>query len=972
MTVDEIRFPGVADPKDEKQFDDLIPQKTGEPLGRDSIRESIRKLYATGRFADIRVEAEEVSGKVRLTFVTSPNFFVGEIRVEGNPDRPTASQIANTTKLQLGDRFTPATLDKGVQNVKQLFEENGYYRAKVSVEVQKHLKTQQIGFYFRIAPGPQARVGQVRVIGNAGYSAEQIQEIGHLHAGDVLSMQRVNNALERLRKRYQKRNQWLAQVTISDHSYRPAVNAVDYTFDVDPGPVVQIIAEGFHVSSAVLRRNVPVYEENALDDDLLNEGRRNLLNYLETRGYFEAKVAVKKVPDSSGKQLRIIYDIDAGARHRLEKVEITGNQYFDQDQIRSLMQVRPAGRLLEHGLYSQRLLGDDIQSVEDLYRANGFERVTVVSQVIDNYQGKENLLVIRLRIEEGPQARVGAMHIVGNHVLTESDLPVLNISPGQPFSESRISEDRDILLSYYFNHGFPDASFEASAKPIADQPSSMEVTYAITEGQQVFVNQVMVSGLQFTRPFIVQRELRVKAGDPLSQIKMLDTQRSLYDLGIFSLVDTAVQNPEGEESRKNVLVQVDEAKRYTFNYGVGLEFQTGLPSGGTNEPQGSTGVSPRVSFSVTRLNFRGRDHTLTFNAHVGRLQQRGLVSYEAPHWLNSPHWKLSLTAFYDDTVDVTTFTSERLEGSVQASEVLSKASNIEYRFTYRRVQAKNLPADLSLVPLLSQPARVGGPGFTYIRDHRDNALESTKGTYLTVDGSLAYGYFGSQRDFSRILVQHSSYYAFGKNRLQEKKFVFARSTRVGVENPFGNTVLLSAGQCPLSGSLQCIPLPELFLSGGGNSHRGFGLNQAGPRDPLTGFPVGGGALFLNNLELRFPASNLPFVRNNLSFAVFHDAGNVFTNGTSMFHNLLRWKQKNPRLCLQEGTADECDYSYISQAIGVGVRYKTPIGPVRVDFGYNLNPPAFPSHPVLADGTLGAFEPEHASHFNVFFSIGQTF
>jgi outer membrane protein assembly factor BamA len=164
----------------------------------------------------------------------------------------------------------------------------------------------------------------------------------------------------------------------------------------------------------------------------------------------------------------------------------------------------------------------------------------------------------------------------------------------------------------------------------------------------------------------------------------------------------------------------------------------------------------------------------------------------------------------------------------------------------------------------------------------------------------------------------------------------------------------------------------LFLSGGGNSHRGFGLNQAGPRDPVFGFPVGGGALFLNNLELRFPPLSLPLVHDNVSLAVFHDAGNVFTTGRNMLDSLLHWRQKDPQLCLQESTAGQCNYSYISQAIGVGVRYKTPIGPVRFDFGYNLNPPAFPSHELLSNGQPGAFQPRHASRFNVFLSIGQTF
>ena len=155
--------------------------------------------------------------------------------------------------------------------------------------------------------------------------------------------------------------------------------------------------------------------------------------------------------------------------------------------------------------------------------------------------------------------------------------------------------------------------------------------------------------------------------------------------------------------------------------------------------------------------------------------------------------------------------------------------------------------------------------------------------------------------------------------------------------------------------------------------------------------MGGSALFLNNVELRLPPTTLPYFQDNLSFAIFEDAGNVFTDGRSMLDNLLRWRQKNPQLCLQPGTASQCDYSYISHAVGLGVHYKTPIGPVRFDFGYNLNPPAFPSCQAkpsfngqatssycvtnTANGgtsTLPYFVPQHASHFNVYFSIGQSF
>lgn len=989
LTVQDIRFEG-ASPSDSQQMKRLIPEKAGEPLDRDRIRQSIQTLHATGRFSDISVEAERTrDGQVLLTFVTSPNYFVGQIRAEGQPNRPNANQVVNSSKLSLGELFTEDKLRRALDNIKQLMEENGYYRSAVAVQRVEHPETQEIDVTFRITPGPQARVGQVRSIGNLGYSAGQIQDIAKMHPGDLISAQRVSNALDRLRKKYQKKNRLLAQVSIPERSYHPEANRVDYTFDIQPGPKVDILTEGFKISKGVLKKNVPVYEENALDDDLLNEGRRNLLNYLQSRGYFDAKVGVKKHEDTEHDELRVFYTMDAGPRHKLMKIDIQGNQYFPEELLRSHMQVQLSGRLFENGRYSQGLLNEDVRTLENLYFTNGFQQAKITSNVIDNYGGQQNRLAIVITVYEGPQTLVAALHILGNQAIPTGRFPALNTDAGQPYSESNIASDRDILLNYYFNHGFPDATFEASVKP-ASEANRMDVTYTIREGEQVFVDQVLVSGLDHTRPGVVQRPLQVKSGEPLSQISLLKTQQKLYDLGIFSQVETAVQNPDGEEREKNVLVDVQEAKRYTFLYGLGLEFQTGTPAVGTRQPLGETGVSPRVSFEVTRLNFLGLDHTVTFKSHVGRLQQRALVSYQAPGLFNSDNWRLSFTTFYDNTLDVTTFTSRRLEGSVQAEQTISRASTMDYRFTYRQVKASNIAISPDQIPLLSRPTRVGGPGFSYIRNKRDNDLETTKGNYTTVDASAASGYFGSEADFSRLLIQNSTYHAFGKHRPAGKKFVFARSTRIGVETPFNRTLILNPGEpCPnplnVTPPPNCavIPLPERFFSGGGNSHRGFGLNQAGPRDPITGFPLGGAALFLNNLELRLPPVTLPFFQDNISFAIFHDAGNVFTDGSDMLHNLLRWRQKDPQLCQQQGTANQCNYNYISHAVGFGVRYKTPIGPVRFDFGYNLNPPAFPSCQTTAKSSFPApspscpasspfFVPQQVGHFNVFFSIGQTF
>ncbi len=975
LTVQAISFPDLPAASAQRLLD-LIPQKAGTPLRREDIRQSIQALHATGRFADIQVEAEHAPNQqIVLAFRTRGNFFVGEISVEGAPNPPADNQVVNASKLQLGELFTREKLERALTSIKQLMEQNGYYQSSASDEEQPHPETQQMNVVFHIAPGPHARIGHVTVTGQAGYSQRQIQDIAKMHPGDYVTVQRVSRALDRVRKKYQKQDRLLSQIAISSRTYRPESNTVDYTFDIQPGPKVNVVAEGFKISRGQLKKNIPVYEENALDDDLLNEGRRNLLNYLQSRGYFDAKVSQQQTTLSTD-ELRVVYTVDAGERHKLAKLEIIGNRSFSQEQIRSRMQSQPAGRFLSYGKYSQALLAGDVRNIiANPYHANGYLDVKVTPKVEDNYNGNRKELAVILVIEEGPQTTVGKLNIVGNEKALTNPFPDLNISPGQAFGYSKINEDREIVLNYYFNNGFPDATFEASATRSADDPNHRDVTYTIHPGEQVIVDQVYVAGLNHTRDSVVQREVQIKAGDPLSQIDMLNTQKRLYDLGIFSQVDTAVQNPGSSEAKKNVLVNVQEAKRYTFNYGLGLEFQTGQPTVNGTNPLGETGVSPRVSFGVTRLNFRGLNHTIVFKTNIGRLQQRGLVSYDAPRLFNNPNWRLTFTTFYDNTVDVTTFTSQRLEGSVSAEQTISKSTVMTYRLTYRRVKAETPQISQDQIPLLSLPTRVGIPNFSYIRNKRDNDLESTKGNYTTVDGGVADRYFGSETDFGRLLIQNSTYHAFGKNR--ERKFVLARSTRIGVETPFGQTFMPQPGeQCeaPQTGQPACLPLAERFFAGGGNSHRGFGLNQAGPRDPQTGFPLGGAALFVNNIELRTPPPTLPFFQDNMSFAIFHDAGNIFTNAHDMFHNLLHWSQKNPQVCLQEATRTQCEYNYISHAIGVGVRYKTPVGPVRFDFGYNLNPPAFPSQKTITVNGVDSkvFDPQHASHFNLFFSIGQTF
>ncbi len=224
------------------------------------------------------------------------------------------------------------------------------------------------------------------------------------------------------------------------------------------------------------------------------------------------------------------------------------------------------------------------------------------------------------------------------------------------------------------------------------------------------------------------------------------------------------------------------------------------------------------------------------------------MSYTVPKLLDSDKWKLIYTVFYDNSLDVATFTSQRLEGKIDLRQQIGNSgeepgtrpgpSSITYRFDFRRVKATNFAKDFSAgeIALLSLPARVGGPGFTYIRDKRDNPLESTKGNYFTLDAFALFQLFRIASGFRQGLWHmNSTYHAFGGKGKPGRQYVFARSTTIGLEQPAREPGCCPPGACPnLNTTLECtdivtIPLPRRVFAGGGVTRdRGFGLTNRRP------------------------------------------------------------------------------------------------------------------------------------------------
>ncbi len=995
LRVDAVEFEGVTFDKGDMLLLEL-GQKVGQPLDPYKVRESTKRLFGSGRYRDLSVRGVQEGGGVRLIFVGTARYYVGRVTILGVKDDRLSSLLEFASKLNPGKAFKEADLQAGVDGIQQTLQQNGFFESKVTVATVIDVQGAQVDAEFTVDTGPQARVGKVTVEGaDAGLTAAEFRKKGKLKERSRVTRETVGSALTRLRAQYQKNDRLEATIALQKQTYDTGRKELDYSFNVNQGPEVKVAVEGVKLSRSRLHLLVPIFEEGTIDNDLLNEGLHNIREFLEQQGYFDASVEVKVIGEDTPTE-RVVYSVDRGVKHKVLSVDIEGNKYFSNDLIRERLRVQKADNYLRSGRYSQSLVNADVNSIQALYRSNGFNKAQVTTDIDDVDDGpngkplKAAQIRVKYKIEDGPQQKFGDVVLDGVDPSRMKELTgLLNAQSGQPFSLITLSGDRDAVLGYYVSHGFDQARVEIRQEKEGDDDGLTDVTLSVTEGQQVFINKVLISGIKHTRPKVVDSQVLVHPGEPLDQSALLETQRNFYNLALFNEVIAAVQNPAGDAPNKNVLLQLTEAKRWDVTYGFGFEAQTGQPNSGTiseasrillglppaaeYSQEGNAGVSPRVSLDVTRINLRGSQNSLTLHSTYGLLEKVGNLSFQNPHLRGRKNLSGTISGGYSDVQNITTFKSSSLHFAVRVTQKVHRANTLIYDFQFRRVKVdpNSLQISANLIPLLSQPVRVGGPGVTWLHDTRQpGPLDATKGSYTSVQEFLATSKFGSEQSFNRVDASNSTYYVFGK-----RKYVLARNTRIGFETFFGQNPNVSVKEClgPLlttNPSCTGVPLPERLYAGGASSHRGFGINGAGPRDLQTGYPVGGTGAFVNTFELRLPAPTLPYVGDSINFVVFHDMGNVFQNVKDVLPSFARFKQPNQETCKDVSQAiGTCSFNYFSHALGLGARYKTPVGPIRVDFTYNLNPPIYP---VIYDFNNSSPHVGQANHFGFFFSIGESF
>src|SRR5262249_22522941 len=283
----------------------------------------------------------------------------------------------------------------------------------------------------------------------------------------------------------------------------------------------------------------------------------------------ETKSIAATKTEKAGTEQLITYRVDRGARHRLIGIAIAGNRYFDSDLLRSRLLIYGSA-FGSRGRFSRRLVDADAASMKALYMSNGFLDAKVEAVADDNYKGHVGDLFVRFTVDEGKQTRVASLSIEGAHAFKQEDLlNVIGSTPGQPYSDLTVTTDRGNVLALYFNEGFPEASFSATAESAGTTPPSAkpgvgetgkrrQITYTLQEGPQTGVRSVFLGGYKHTRPGVTRREVLVRPSEPLRQGDVVESQRRLYNLGVFNRVTIEPQNSSGSDPDKNVVVLVEE------------------------------------------------------------------------------------------------------------------------------------------------------------------------------------------------------------------------------------------------------------------------------------------------------------------------------------------------------------------------------------------------------------------------------
>ncbi len=850
-------------PVTRSQIDPYLGIKPGTVLTRTGLKEAIQFLYETGRFAQVEVEAFHEREGVNLRFNLVHNYYFNKFTTEGNFNLKGRS-LWEWVSLPIGQHFTADKLEDARLAVLKLFNERGFYFAKVKPRLIWDERARQVNTVFEVETGRLAVIRSIEVTGAPFPESNAVLDKFGYKKGKQYDRSRLNNRIENIRKYFIKKG-YLSAIPQITEVFEPGSGGIALKINIANFGKVRVDVQGFNIDREQLPRLLPVLSGEGVSPDILEEGLNNLKDYLEERGYPQAEVSINESMDNSG--VRVVhYEIVPSHKFVVARLSFQGNHAFTDQEMLASIKIQP-GAFSQSAAYSVANLEADVDSLKALYRSRGYLEAKVIP-LIELFENGRKLGVTYV-CEEGRISRIKSLNIYGNSALNVEDLMLkMKLSSGAPYSPSLAEQDRQSLIFTYNDIGYLQAQvLVRTGTP--DDTSSYPVEFQIQEGTQTLVDRIFILGNERTRSSVIDKRIKLKSNQPLSLSKLLQTQQALYSLGVFDQVRVAPQNPESVAPYQDVVIRLEESRRYTLRYGFGYQEREKV----------------RGTLEFSDLNFFGMGQRADFRLRGSSIEQQALFNLRQPQFR-----PLQVDSFFTFSIlqrrDVS-FDSRRFNLSYQFSRPFNAHAWGMFRYNFKNVRLSNLQVKSTELDRDDSPRNLSTFSVAWISDTRDDYLDPTKGFFSSTDLGVTTKLLGNN-DYFSFFSQNSYYHRLPKSLLM------AGSIRIGSAHPFGGDLYL--------------PISERFFSGGASSLRGFETDFAGPLDPETYKPIGGNALVTGSLEIRVPLFRF------LHLAGFYDTGNVFSNISGVHFT---------------------DFSHTG---GLGLRIKTPFGPLRADYGYNLNLP----------------------------------
>jgi outer membrane protein insertion porin family len=921
--VASIRLAIEGRPSTDERLRRLIEVREGGPLSLREVRETITHLIAMGEFEDVRVNASAGEAGVDLLFELAPVHPVHRVVFTGLVGA--AGIDEGRLRQAVVDRFGASPSPGRAADIARLVESEltrrGYLHSRVAPRIELEHAPDRATLILAVEPAERTVVGSVEVVGTPGVPERDLLERlaitpGAPYQPDLL-VARVDQYLADRRARgfYEARLAALPRFTDHDRQVNIAIEAAQ-------GPRVRIVFSGDELPEDVRDELVPIAREGSTDEDLLEDSTNRIREYLHAQGYRDARVSHQRTQADA--DLAVTFAIERGPRYRLAVVTLEGNQFFSSSDLEPLLRVAPGQP------FDQGRLDADVSTLEDLYRRRGFASVDVAAEVNPVAAGAAEAdvaLGLRIVIDEQAQTLVGTVRVEGNASVPEETLLAgIGLKPGAEFFATQLAVDRDAVQSRYANQGFLNATVEATPVASADGRRA-DIVFGVREGPQILVEHVLIVGNERTRAATIAREVQIQAGDPLGRDEVVETQRRLTALGLFRRTRIS-QVTHGDESRRDLLITVEEGPPTTVGYGGGFELGQRIhETGGVAVEE--LEFAPRAFFEITRRNLFGKNRSVNLFARVslrpqdeaagyGFSEYRLLGTFREPRVFNTAADAFLTAVSEQQRRSSFNFARRGFNAEVgrRVTSAVSISGSYQVQWTEifdNKIQDPNEQAIIDRVyPQILLSSFSGSASI----DSRNDQLNPTAGRYLSASGQVASERIGSEVGFVKTYFTGQLFRTVPGSR----RIVAAGSARLG----------MAAGSIQDGQQLE-LPASERFFAGGDTTVRGFVLDQLGTPEVIdaNGFPLGGNALVILNAELR-----VPLVR---SFGVvgFFDTGNVFKRTTDI------------------------DLGQLRSSTGFGIRFQSPIGPIRIDWGFKVN---------RKEIAPGRREPASAWHI----SLGQAF